>query len=66
MRPAEQGLRFVPHIPPGWGSLSMPIAWRGSRLRATAWPDGRVQVALESGGAVRIAIGEDGPWRELG
>jgi kojibiose phosphorylase len=64
MRPSEEGLRFTPHIPPGWGSLSMPITWRGSRLRATAWPDGQIRIELEQGKAIRVALG-DAPFQQL-
>ncbi len=63
LRPQDAGLRFEPHLPATWGSLSMPIYWRGSLLRATARPDG-VEVAVESGEPVTVAFGE-GPWQTL-
>jgi trehalose/maltose hydrolase-like predicted phosphorylase len=63
MEPEGEGLRFVPHIPARWGSLEMPIAWRGALLRVAATPAG-VTVTVERGGPARVAVG-DGPWREL-
>jgi len=64
MRPSDAGLRFEPHIPASWGSLRMPIAWRGSRLRVTARP-GAVEVAVESGAPIRLALSA-GEWRTIG
>ncbi|MBX0327366.1 hypothetical protein K2Z83_06710 [Oscillochloris sp. ZM17-4] len=64
MRPAAEGLRFAPHVPAGWRSLTMPIAWRGSRLRVTAWPDGRVEATHEGGPPVRVALGANAAWSD--
>jgi kojibiose phosphorylase len=63
MRPQDQGLRFEPQIPAGWGELRMPISWRGSQLRVTARPDG-IEIAVVSGQPVSLAIGA-GPWRQI-
>jgi trehalose/maltose hydrolase-like predicted phosphorylase len=63
MRPEDEGLRFEPHIPAGWGSLRMPIQWRGSHLRISALPDS-VEIAVESGPPVMLAVGA-GPWRRV-
>ncbi|GAB4443766.1 MAG: glycoside hydrolase family 65 protein [Chloroflexi bacterium OHK40] len=65
MQPEDEGLRFTPHIPAGWGELAMPIAWRGARLRVRASADGGLILAVEQGGPVRVATGA-GPWLELG
>ncbi|MFL5802015.1 MAG: glycoside hydrolase family 65 protein [Roseiflexaceae bacterium] len=64
IRPQAEGLRFEPHIPASWGSLRMPITWRGSQLRVTARPDS-VEVAVEAGAPVTLAIGT-GAWRRVG
>ena len=65
MRPQDQGLRFEPHIPPSWGSLRMPIQWRGRQLRVTASADPpTLEVAVEAGAPVELAIG-DGPWQTV-
>jgi kojibiose phosphorylase len=61
MRPQDEGLRFEPHIPASWGTLRMPIQWRGRQLRVTARPGG-IEVVVESGEPVRLAIG-DGGWQ---
>jgi kojibiose phosphorylase len=63
MRPQDEGLRFEPHIPAGWGSLRMPIRWRGRQLRVTARPDS-AEVAVESGEPLPLAFG-DGAWRTV-
>jgi kojibiose phosphorylase len=65
IRPQNAGLRFEPHIPAHWGSLQMPIQWRGRQLRVTvtAEPAGIV-VAVESGEPVTLALG-DGPWQTV-
>ncbi|MBK9709944.1 MAG: glycoside hydrolase family 65 protein [Kouleothrix sp.] len=63
MQPQAQGLRFEPHIPAHWGSLRVPIQWRGSQLRITAGPDS-VEVAVESGGPVALALG-NGDWQTV-
>jgi trehalose/maltose hydrolase-like predicted phosphorylase len=63
MRPQAEGLRLEPHIPAGWGSLRMPITWRGSQLRVTARPDS-VEVVVEAGAPVTLAIGA-GAWRRV-
>jgi kojibiose phosphorylase len=63
MRPSDAGLRFEPRIPSHWGSLRMPIAWRGSQLRVTARPDG-ITIAVESGAPATLAI-DDGEWRTV-
>lgn len=65
MRPQREGLRFEPHIPASWGTLRLPVQWRGSRLRitATAAP-ASVTIAVEDGPPVTLAIG-DGPWHTV-
>jgi kojibiose phosphorylase len=64
IQPSESGLRISPHIPPAWGELSLPFTWRGSRLRLRATPDGNVNITLEHGDPVQVAIG-DGPWETV-
>src|SRR5262249_7171885 len=61
MRPQEEGRRSEPPTPTGWGTLRRPIQWRGRQLRVTARPD-NVEVVVESGEPVRLAIGE-GDWQ---
>jgi kojibiose phosphorylase len=63
MQPQAEGLRFEPHVPAGWGTLRIPIHWRGSLLRVTARPRG-AEFVVEAGGPVTLAVG-DGPWREV-
>jgi kojibiose phosphorylase len=63
MCPQDAGLRFDPHIPASWGTLRMPIQWRGSQLRVTAGPRA-AEIAVESGGPVQLAFG-DGPWQTV-
>ncbi len=63
MRPEAEGLRFEPHLPARWGSLRMPIQWRGSHLRISARPDG-VEIAVEAGPPVMLAVGA-GPWQRV-
>jgi len=64
MRPSQEGVRFDPHIPASWGTLRMPIAWRGARLRVTGTAPRGLRVELERGGPVRVA-GPDGQWVEV-
>lgn len=64
VEPEDEGLRVAPHIPAHWGELRVPLSWRGALLRLSATPDGRLRIAVETGGPVRVAIA-DGPWREL-
>jgi trehalose/maltose hydrolase-like predicted phosphorylase len=63
MRPSVEGLRFEPHIPAHWGTLRMPIAWRGSQLQVVARPDG-AEVTVVAGGPLALAIGA-GDWATL-
>jgi kojibiose phosphorylase len=63
LRPQAEGLRFEPHIPASWGSLQMPIAWRGSQLRVTARPGG-IEILVVSGAPVTLALGA-GAWGAL-
>lgn len=66
MRPQDDGLRFEPHIPAHWGSLHMPIHWRGRQLRVTATAEpASVEIAVESGEPLPLAIG-DGMWQMVG
>lgn len=61
--PHQNGIRFRPNIPAHWGSLTMALTWRGSRLRITATPAG-CAIEVIDGGPVRVAIG-NGPWQML-
>jgi kojibiose phosphorylase len=63
MHPQPDGLRFRPHVPADWGELRMSVAWRGSRLRVTARPDG-IELRVESGEPSSLAI-DDGPWQRI-
>src|SRR5262249_47654901 len=64
MRPHDEGLRFDPHVPPAWGSLRMPIRWRGSQLRVTATLHD-LEIAVEAGEPAMLAYADD-PWQEMG
>jgi trehalose/maltose hydrolase-like predicted phosphorylase len=63
MRPHDEGLRFDPHVPRAWGSLRMPIRWRGSQLRVTA-TSRNLEIAVEAGEPAMLAYA-DGPWQEV-
>jgi trehalose/maltose hydrolase-like predicted phosphorylase len=63
MRPTPDGLRFEPHVPPQWGTLSAPVQWRGRRLRITA-SAAAAEIALEAGAPLAVAWG-DGPWQQV-
>ena len=63
MYPQPEGLRFWPRIPESWGSLRMPLQWRGSQLHVMAYAEpARVEVAVVAGEVVQIAVG-DGNWQ---
>jgi kojibiose phosphorylase len=64
MHPTDDGLRFRPHIPAHWGALQMMIQWRGSQLRVTAQADGAVEILVESGNEVTLAVG-DAAWQTV-
>lgn len=65
MRPQDEGLRFEPHIPSGWGALHMPIQWRGRQLHvaATAEPPG-IEIVVVAGEPLKLAIG-DADWQTV-
>lgn len=63
MRPVGQRLRFVPHVPAAWGSLDMPIIWRGRHMRIRASATA-VTATLQSGDDLEIALG-NGKWQTI-
>ena len=50
-------------VPTDWGELRMPITWRGSRLRVTAWSD-EAELTVEAGEPMNVAIGDE-PWQRI-
>ncbi|NOK62719.1 MAG: Trehalose and maltose hydrolase (possible phosphorylase) [Chloroflexi bacterium AL-W] len=65
MHPQPDGLRFRPHIPDAWGSLRMPLHWRGSHLHVTAYAElARVEIVVVAGESVQVAVGE-GDWQTV-
>jgi kojibiose phosphorylase len=65
MRAQDAGLRFDPHIPAHWGTLQLPIQWRGRQLRVTASAEpARIAVRVVAGEPLWVAIG-DGPWQTV-
>ena len=53
----DDGLALDPRLPEGWTSLSFPLQWRGRRLRIRIGPDALIEAALETGGAMTLAVG---------
>lgn len=37
----DQGLRYEPHLPKGWGAVRIPLQWRGEQLYHCITSDGR-------------------------
>lgn len=64
MRPQNDGLRFLPHIPPSWGEVRMNLVYHGAHLTISGKVDGSLAVQHESGIPLNIAVG-DGEWRTL-
>jgi kojibiose phosphorylase len=62
--PDEEGLRFRPQVPARWGELRLPLQWRGRLLRIVARAHGPVEITLEQGAPLQVAI-HDGAWRTL-
>ena len=50
------GLRFEPHLPPGWKRLSFPVQWRRRLVRVEVAP-GRLSATLERGPPMSVYVG---------
>jgi trehalose/maltose hydrolase-like predicted phosphorylase len=50
-------LHLAPRLPDGWRSLAFAVRWRGSLVRVRADDAGGIEVRLEDGAAVTVAVG---------
>jgi trehalose/maltose hydrolase-like predicted phosphorylase len=53
----DDGLRFDPHLPPEWRSLSFRLRWRGRRLRVRL-EAASLQATLEEGDPLDLYVGD--------
>lgn len=60
VRPLRDALRIDPRLAPRWRRLSIPLMWRGVRMRIEATPE---EVAVELDRPADVAFGDAAPVR---